>query len=446
MGCSMDDLAIARSVARDIRESGGNAYFVGGYVRDKLIGKENKDIDVEVFGITPFRLKEILSKYGYIDEVGASFGVLMIRGVNIDFTMPRTERKIGEGHKSFDISVNPNLSLKEASKRRDFTINSIMQDIISEEIIDLWGGKRDLETKTIRHINNKSFIEDPLRVLRACQFASRFNFNIDINTIELCKSINISTLPKERIFEELRKALLKSDKPSIFFEYMYNMNQLDHFFKEVKDLKGVVQSPKYHKEGDVWNHTMMVLNECAKLRDLSSNPIGYMLLGLCHDLGKSTCTKIKDNGKITSIMHDIEGANISKRLLSRITNDKHIIKYVCNMVPLHMKPNQYANDKSSFKATRKLFSKSINPKDLILFAKADHLGRLESGSYDEYENWLYDRLEDFNTTCSEPLINGKDLIKMGYRPSSEFKYILDKAYNLQMGGLSKENIIKQLKL
>lgn len=442
----MKELKLLKEIALEVNNYGGRMYFVGGFVRDKLLGVENKDIDVEVFGVSPEKLKTILSNYGEVDEIGASFGILMIKGVDIDFAMPRTERKTGNGHRDFEISIDPNLSLLDATKRRDFTINTFMEDIITGEIIDLWNGKEDLANKTIRHIDDSTFIEDPLRVLRACQFASRFNFTIDENTLSLCKKIDINNLAKERVFEELKKALLKSDKSSIFFNYLYKMEKLDYFFKEIKDLKGVPQSVIHHPEGDVWNHTLLVIDECSKLKEFSSNKLAFMLSGLSHDLGKVVTTKIKSDGKITAIGHELESIDLSINLLSRLTNDKKIIEYVTNMAKLHMRPNMLSKNNSSLKASRRMFNESINPKDLILLAKADHLGRTNSEDYTNYECWLNDRLSDFYNTCNEPLLKGRDLIKMGLKPSKEFKEILDKAFNLQMSGLSKDEIIRQLHL
>lgn len=442
----MNNLKLVKNIALDIESHGGRMYFVGGFVRDKLLGIENKDIDTEIFGIAPLQLKTILSRYGEVDEVGASFGILMIKGLDIDFAMPRTERKIGDGHKGFEISVNPYLSLKDATKRRDFTINALMQDVLTGEIIDLWNGKEDLNNRVVKHINDTTFIEDPLRVLRACQFASRLNFIIDNYTLNLCKNIEIKNIARERIFEELKKALLKSDKPSIFFDYLYKMDKLDYFFKELKYLKNLPQPKKYHPEGDVWNHTLMVLDECSKLKNLSSNPLAFMLSGLCHDLGKIRSTKVDENGKITSIGHELEGVELTINFLSRFTNNKKIINYVSNMTELHMRPNMLAKNNSSFKSSRRMFFQSLNKEDLILLAKADHLGRLNSESYDIYEQWLRERLTDFYKTCNEPLLTGKDLISMGYKPSNEFSEILEKAYNLQMSGLSKYQILRQLHL
>lgn len=441
-----NNLDLIKLVAFDVKKEGGNAYFVGGYVRDKILGKENKDIDVEIFGLEPIQLKSILSKYGEVNEVGASFGVFMINGYDIDFALPRTEKQIGVKHTDFEISVDPFLSLEDASKRRDFTMNSLMQDIITEEIIDFWGGVNDIKIKKIRHIDDNTFVEDALRVFRACQFASRFDFKIDESTLALCSKIDISNLAKERIYEEAKKALLKSNKPSIFFEYLYKMDKLDEFFPEVKDLKGVVQSPVHHPEGDVWTHTMMVLDECANYKHLSSNPLAFMLSGLCHDFGKAVTTTVEPDGKIRSICHEIEGVALAERFLSRLTTDKKLISYVKNMTELHMRPNMLAKTGASKKSSRRMFNESINCEDLILIAKCDHLGRATTEPYNSHESWLFERLEDFRETCSEPLLKGADLIQMGYKPSKEFGCILEEAFKLQMSGLSKYQIIKQLKL
>lgn len=441
-----NNLDLIKAIASDIKNEGGTAYYVGGCVRDEILGKGNKDIDIEIFGLKPQQVKSILSKYGEVNEVGASFGVFMINGYDIDFALPRIEKQIGKKHTDFEVSVDPFLSLEEASKRRDFTINSLMQDILTEEIIDFWGGLNDIKAKKIKHINDDTFVEDALRVFRACQFASRFDFKIDKSTLDLCSTIDISNLAKERVYEETKKALLKGHKPSIFFNCLYEMNKLNEFFIEVKSLKGVAQSPIHHPEGDVWTHTMMVLDECAKYRDLSSNPLAFMFSGLCHDFGKAVTTTVEKDGKIRSIYHDIEGVSLSETFLNRLTNDKKIITYVKNMTELHMRPNMLAKSKASKKSSRKMFNQSINCEDLILLGKCDHLGRDIDEPYDVYESWLIERLKDFKETCSEPLVKGADLIQMGYKPSKEFGNILKEAFKLQISGLNKEQIIKQLKL
>ena len=261
----MDD--IVKKIAYKVKEAGGKTYYVGGYVRDKLLGIDNKDIDIEVHGIVPGKLEEILNSLGNKIEYGSSFAIYSLKGYNIDIALPRSEKPTGKGHKDFEIEIDPFIGEYKAARRRDFTINSLMQDVISGEIVDCFGGINDLNNKIIRHVDTKTFVEDPLRVLRAAQFASRFNFNIAKETIELCKSIDLSFLSKERIEEELKKALIKGQKPSIFFESLRQMNQLDYWFKEVKGLIDLRQDTIYHPEGDVWIHTMEVIDRAVTYRD-----------------------------------------------------------------------------------------------------------------------------------------------------------------------------------
>lgn len=224
---------IVEIIAKKVSEHGGKAYFVGGYVRDSLLGKTSKDIDIEVHGISSETLLSILNEVGKPLSYGKSFGIYSLEGHNIDIALPRTEHKIGQGHKDFEVSIDPYIDLTKAIKRRDFTINAIYKDILSGNIVDPFNGVADLNEGIIRHIDAQSFVEDPLRVFRACQFSSRFNFKIASDTIELCKAIDTKTLSKQRVEEELKKALLQSKNPSLFFVNLKKMNQLDYWFNDI---------------------------------------------------------------------------------------------------------------------------------------------------------------------------------------------------------------------
>ncbi len=188
--------------------------LVGGCVRDELMHIEPKDFDIEVYGIEPNKLREILDSFGKVDAVGEAFTVYKI-GEDLDVALPRRERKVGRGHKGFVVEGDPKMSFEEAAKRRDFTINAILQDVLTGEIIDIYGGRKDIENKILRVVSKETFAEDSLRVLRAAQFAARFEFDIDEETVEICRQIDLTDLPKERIWGELEKLLLKSQKPSI---------------------------------------------------------------------------------------------------------------------------------------------------------------------------------------------------------------------------------------
>ena len=212
------DKALARALAEKVQAAGGRVYYVGGYVRDFLLGQENKDIDVEVHGIAPHVLECILDDMGERLSMGESFGIYSLKGTSIDIAMPRREKAIGGGHRDFETFVDPHIGAKGAAMRRDFTVNALMMDVLTGEIIDCFGGRRDLADHLLYHVNDESFAEDALRVLRGAQFAARFGFSVAEETVALCKKIDLSLLSKERVEGELKKALLKAEKPSIFFE------------------------------------------------------------------------------------------------------------------------------------------------------------------------------------------------------------------------------------
>ncbi|MGN0467000.1 MAG: CCA tRNA nucleotidyltransferase [Lachnospiraceae bacterium] len=436
------NLQMAKHIATLVSEAGGRTFYVGGYVRDKILGKENKDIDIEVHGITPKNLEKILDQVGERLEMGASFGVFGLRGYDLDIAMPRKEEATGRGHKDFAVFVDPFLGTKKAAMRRDFTMNAMMEDVLTGELVDHFGGVDDIKKGVLRHVNAKTFVEDPLRVLRAAQFAARFQFTVAKETVELSKTMDLSYLACERIYAELEKALLKAKKPSIFFEEMKKMNQLGVWFQEVEQLIGVEQSIEHHPEGDVWNHTMMVLDEAAKWKDGASNPVGFMFTAICHDFGKIVTTK-EINGKIHAFGHETEGLPIVKKFLTRITNEVKLRKYVLNMVELHMRPNIMARQKSKIKSTNRLFDASLDPEGLILFSIADHMGRTGSKREEETENFLKERLAIFHEMMEKPYVMGSDLVSAGLKPSKKFHEILEYAHKLRLAGVNKENALKQ---
>ena len=417
-------------------------YYVGGYVRDALLGIENKDIDMEVHGVSPSVLEDILKDFGEVITIGASFGIYNLKGCSLDIAMPRKETARGTGHRDFDVVVDPFIGTEKAALRRDFTINALMQNVLTGEITDHFGGRADLEKGVIRHVNDSSFAEDPLRVLRAAQFAARFDFEIAEETVELCSSMDLTTLSKERIETELEKALLKADKPSVFFEILRKMNQLDYWFKELKDVIGVPQNPQFHAEGDVWTHTMMVLNQAAKYRDKAENPKGFMLAALCHDYGKAVCTQVVD-GRIRSIGHETEGLPLVETFLSRITSETKLINYVLNLCALHMKPNALASMNAGVKSTNKMFDQAQDPTALVYMAMADNYGRIMANGITPHEDFLFQRLEIYKDVMSKPFVQGRDLIESGLEPNEKFSEYLNYAHRLRLAGVDKESALKQ---
>lgn len=438
----LEDQKMAREIARLVAEKGGSTYYVGGFVRDALIHKENKDVDIEVHGITPTCLEEILDSLGERMVIGESFGIFGLKGYSLDIAMPRKEEVRGQGHKDFDIFVDPFIGTESAARRRDFTFNALMQDVLTDEIVDHFGGVEDLKAGVLRHVNDKSFTEDPLRVLRAAQFAARFGFRVAEETVALCSRMPLQHLPRERIEGELKKALLKAEKPSVFFEVLREMQQLDHWFPEVKALIGVPQNPVYHSEGDVWTHTMMVLDEAAKLRDRTANPYWFMLAALTHDFGKAVCTEEKD-GVLHAYLHEIKGLPLVQTFLTRLTSETKLLEYVLNLVQYHMKPNTVAGARSAEKTTTRMFDLAVDPEGLLCIALADDRGRITQAPATDHETFLYERLAIFRERMARPYVMGRDLLEAGLPPGPEFTDILKHAHKLRLAGVPKESALRQ---
>ncbi|MBR4077000.1 MAG: HD domain-containing protein [Oscillospiraceae bacterium] len=439
----MTDMETAYALAEAVHAHGGCAYFVGGFVRDKLLGIDNKDIDIEVHGITPAQLEDILHTIGEPTAFGESFGVFGLKGCDIDIAMPRKETLRGQGHKDFDIFVDPFIGTEAAARRRDFTVNALMQNVLTGEVIDRYGGAADLRAGILRHVSDESFPEDPLRVLRGAQFAARFDLTPAPETVRLCRTMNLHHLPSERIEAELKKALLKAERPSVFFTVLREMQQLDIWFPELKALIGQEQHPTYHAEGDVWNHTMMVLDEAAKLRNRVQQPYPFMLSALCHDFGKAVSSEAASDGAVHAYGHETAGLPLVKQFLSRITKETKVIDYVLNMTQLHMRPNIAAHNGASVKSTNKLFDEALVPRDLICLALADDRGRISLKPAPSTEVFLMERVAVYEEYLARPYVMGKDLIAAGLTPGKDFSDILAYAHKLRLAGVPKDSALKQ---
>ena len=448
-----DTLRAARQIAELAAGHGGRAFFVGGCVRDKYIeklqGREggfdaSKDIDIEVHGLAPETLWDLLRQIGEPAAFGESFGVYSLRHLGLDIAMPRKEHAIGRGHRDFAVIVDPFIGPKEASRRRDFTVNALMEDVLTGELLDFWSGMADLKAGVLRHVDDTSFPEDPLRVLRAAQFAARLGFTVAPETIELCRGIDLSPLSKERVEGELKKALLQSEKPSVFFEVLREMRKLSPWFAELEPLYGLEQDPFYHPEGDVWVHTMEVLGRAAARREKAENPYGLMLLALCHDLGKTTTSAVSEkDGRIHSYGHEKEGLPLAESLLQRVCCEGEVRSYVRNMVPLHMRPNVAAYARPSVKSTNHLFDEAISPLDLIWFGEADRPEFAGKDSFHGDTAFLLERLQIYRETMAKPGVAGKDLIEAGLVPGEYFSELLAFAHKLQLAGIEKDSALKQ---
>lgn len=428
-----------------IQENGGRAMLVGGCVRDELMDIEPVDWDVEVYGVEPRKLREILDLFGRVDAVGEAFTVYKL-GNDLDVALPRREKKIGRGHKGFIIEGDPHMSFAEAAKRRDFTTNAILKDILTGEIIDLYGGQDDIKNKILRVVSNETFAEDSLRVMRAAQFAARFEFDIDPETVEICRQIDLTDLPKERIWSELEKLLLKAEKPSIGLQWLYDLGVVEQLFPELQSLVGVPQEPQWHPEGPVDVHTLMVVDEARKLiDDLSyAKQVTVMLGALCHDLGKPPTTKFFD-GRWRSHGHDEAGVEPALSLLDKLgiyTLDGYNVRdQIVQLIRYHLKPGEFYKSRPGDGAFRRL-ARKVEPDLLYRVAKADSLGRnpewlpKEKWFKAEAQEWFIEKVRELSVEqeAPKPVLMGRHLVELGLRPSSLFKKILDAVYEMQLDG------------
>lgn len=436
------DRETARAVARLAADRGGTVYYVGGCVRDRLRGVACKDLDIEVHGLVPAVLEEILDSLGERIAIGESFGIYHLKGCSLDVAMPRREENRGAGHRDFAVCVDPFIGTYKAALRRDFTFNALLENVLTGEITDHFGGAADLAAGVIRHVNDATFGEDPLRVLRAAQFAARFGFSVAPETVELCRGMDLSALPKERIMGELEKALLKADRPSLFFETLRRMGQLSLWFPELENTVGMAQDPLCHGEGDVWTHTMLTLDAAAPLREQTKNPLGFMLAALVHDFGKPLCT-VKEGGRIRSCNHETLGPAPAGTFLTRLTAEKAVIRYALNLCELHMAPNALAAAKASVKATNRMFDRAADPEGLLCLARADDLGRIPRESSPDHGPFLRERLAVYRDCMSRPGVTGRDLAEAGVTPSPRYGEYLALAHKLQLAGVSRENALRQ---
>src|SRR5713226_7270535 len=297
-----------------VRKAGGRAMLVGGSVRDQLLGIESKDFDVEVYQLEPARLRAVLEQIGRVNTVGDHFSVYKLvfdrpagaRGsrskkagapsaegpprerFEIDVSLPRRESKSGRGHRGFVIEGDPAMTFEEAARRRDFTINAILYDPLTGETLDPYGGQQDLKRRVLRVVASDTFVEDSLRVLRAVQLAARFQMTIDPAAVELCRTIDLSDLPRERIWGEIEKLLTLAERPSMGLDAALELGVLDKLFPEIRALVAVRQGDAQLQSYDAFKHTKLSIDEAVKLTADLSKPerIAVMLATLCHELGQ----------------------------------------------------------------------------------------------------------------------------------------------------------------
>jgi tRNA nucleotidyltransferase (CCA-adding enzyme) len=446
------NLALPTGLVRllaDLRVAGGRPYVVGGAVRDELLGLPVEDYDVEVFGLPTDRLEPVLSRHGRVDAVGQAFRVYKLSGVDglpgaLDVSLPRRDSKVGPGHRGISVEGDPDLPVEEAARRRDFTVNAMLLEPATGAVVDPWGGRRDLEARLLRAVDERTFVEDPLRALRAVQLAARFELSVDPATAALCASVPLAELPAERVYGEVEKLLLKARRPSIGLALMKEWGLLAAVAPELMPLASTPQDPGWHPEGDVWTHTLQVVDVAAGLRDelAGDRPrqLAVMLGALCHDLGKPATTRF-ENGRIRSLGHEEAGLPPTRSLLDR-WNVHTLLGYdvreqVLGLVAHHLKPGQLYDerDRVGDGAIRRL-ARKCEPDLLYRVARADCLGR-RPGTFEPVAmEWFRERVRELDVAVRppEPILRGRDLVALGVAPGPEVGRLLKAVYERQLDG------------
>lgn len=448
---------------------GGRAMLVGGSVRDEIMGIPPKDYDIEVYNVEPDKLKELAATFGEVNEVGAAFGILKIRvgDTEIDVSLPRRESKIGQGHKDFAIDADPSMSVKEAARRRDFTINSLAKDILTGEIHDHFGGLADIQNRILRVTDEERFRDDPLRVLRGIQFVGRFGMKVDDASATIMREMRgeLKHLPKERLREEWLKLFLRSRKPSLGLQTAMEWGIFHEMHPEIVELPNTPQEAEWHPEGDVWIHTLMVVDEAAKIIEQEQlkgkDAIIVMLAAFCHDLGKPPTTEIID-GRIRSRGHEPAGVEPTHKFLSEIGIEESLRNPIAKLVAEHLRPTMlYIQDVQKKErvtdgAIKRLATRisPANLKLLCLVSKADHLGRGPFVDPQEPEksfmpmdypagDWLLEKATELGIyeTKPEPVLFGRDLVALGFKPGPQFRILLQAADEAHVRGFTREEIL-----
>ena len=441
-------------ICRAIAASGGRAVVVGGFVRDHLLGRPSKDFDIEVYGLTIKGLEQVLSRFGKVLKVGKAFGVLRIGGLEVDFSLPRRDNKTGRGHRGFVVELDPELSFAEAARRRDLTINSIALDPLSSELLDPHGGQDDLRARRLRATDAAHFSEDPLRGLRVAQFAARFEMQADEQLLALCRQLDLGELAGERIFEEFQKLLLKSRRPSLGFRLL-EQTELLRFFPQIAALVGVPQDSLWHPEGDVWTHTLMVLDAAAAERTADTEEdLALMFAALCHDFGKALTTQ-KLDGRWVAHGHEEAGVEPTRAFLGQLRAPKRLVTRVCGLVECHLRPVQLVGQNASAAAYRRLARKlalsELSMALLLRLTRADQLGRgteqAQEGQFPAGERFAEKAAAlTLSQEALPDVVQGRHLIERGLTPGRRFKDILDRCRELQYesGCEDPETILDQV--
>jgi tRNA nucleotidyltransferase (CCA-adding enzyme) len=446
---------VVLQICENVRDEGGRAFLVGGWVRDfealrlkGLSGMPASEYDLEVYRLPAERLASLLGRFGEVRLVGQSFAVykLIPRAADgaqaaIDVSLPRRDTKVAPGHRGFSVLGDPDLSWDEATRRRDFTVNAMMFDPLVGETIDVWGGRADLRAGLLRAVDPSTFVEDSLRVLRAMQFAARFELDIEPGTVDLCRGIELSDLPAERIWGEIEKLLLLAARPSVGLSWADRLGVVDRLFPELKALQGCLQEREWHPEGDVWIHTLLAIDVAkGEIAGLSKEKaLAVLLAVVCHDFGKPATTAVVD-GRIRSYEHEASGVAPTRAFLDRLNvhslQGYDLREQVVQLVAHHLTPSHYYKNRDNVGdgAFRRL-ARRLEPDLLYRVSRADCLGRTGSFST-EAQEWFIAKVRGLRVESRppSPILMGRHLLEMGLQPGPAVGRITRAVYEMQLDG------------
>lgn len=436
-------LETASAIAAAVDNAGGRALVVGGWVRDRLLGHPSKDLDLEIFGIPQEKLPVLLGGFGRVEPVGQSFPVYKVvrpgEG-DIDVALPRRESKRGRGHRAFEVVGDPAMSVAEAARRRDFTLNAIAWDPLTDSYEDPYDGQSDLRQRILRAVDLSTFGEDSLRVLRAVQFAARFEFTLESKTAALCRTIALDDLPAERVWSEVEKLLLQAARPSLGLALALDLGVIDQLFPELKALIGCEQEPEWHPEGDVWTHTLMVVDRARGMNADLARPqqIAVMLGAVCHDFGKPSTTALVD-GRIRSLDHEEAGVGPATEFLDRLNvhsmDGFDVRGQVLGLVAQHLKPGAFFKAGNVSDGAFRRLAQKVDLELLARVARADCLGR--TGAFDcSAMDWFVERARSLGVEHQPPppLLLGRHVLAMGVAAGPRVGDVLRQVYEQQLDG------------
>ena len=403
-------------------------------------------------GITLDQLQAILSEFGPVSLVGKAFGVLRLHGLDIDWSLPRSD----SSGRHPEVKIDSNMKLEDAFKRRDLTINAMGIDLSTFELVDPWGGSADLQKGILRAPDAQLFKEDPLRLFRVMQFIGRFGFTPDKELNQLCAHMDLKGISVERIESEFDKLFLKSAQPSLGLRWLRQIGRLKEIFPELAATIGIKQEPEWHPEGDVFEHSMQALDAGVQLTyENDAQKLIALFALMCHDLGKVTTTKLID-GRLRSLGHEQAGVPLATSLLKRITRRVDLIHAVQKLVLHHMAPGIFPKTGAKLPAYKRLASKLAPDVNMELLAKislADKRGRNPEGNkpltkdVPEVQQFL-DMAAKAHVVYKpeEPVLLGRDLEGKVEPGPTGWEILLKKAYEIQIdeGIIDKQELLNRI--